>query len=88
MPTGLFFQQSVNFLEQPRKLYRLSVIVVAARFKGFLTVPGHRMGRDRNDGNGPGLRRRFDSPGRFPTLDAAKSLEASRISSLTDSFLL
>src|SRR5262245_37092857 len=61
-------QQRLNFLQQPRELYRLGVEVVAAGGKRLLAFADHRVRGERDDRNAPRLRRAFQSPGRLPSI--------------------
>ncbi len=64
----LSLQQAMDLPQQPFQINGLGVIIVATGFQGFLPVPGHGVGGEGNDGDGPGVRLGFEEPGGFPTV--------------------
>ena len=59
----------LDLLQEARKLHGLGVEVVATDGERLLAVLGHRVGGERDDGNGAGARIALDAPRRLPAVD-------------------
>jgi sigma-B regulation protein RsbU (phosphoserine phosphatase) len=71
-PSRFSPQQCHDLSEQAIQFNGFGVVVITPGLQGLLTIARHGVGRERDDGNGPGLRDRLEPARRFPAVDDGK----------------